>query len=113
MIVAHNLQVRLFGVRPEMAWARAAVSDTEQHLGAETILTSVTDGRHGETSLHNTGCAFDIDVDHTGIPADIWREEIRRRLTEEFDVVVEATHIHIEFQPKTSGRQAEVNHAWV
>lgn len=102
-------------MRPEMSLLLAAIAFIETKLlphNEEFTLTSVTDGKHGETSLHYAG--FAVDIDHHDPGSFPWiREKLVDRLTVEFDVVVEATHIHIEFQPKRSHREAEVAHAWI
>ena len=113
MIVARDLHVRINGVQPELALLFAAIAFIECRLmdAGELMLTSVTDGRHGENSLHYPGFAADIDFHDAGRFPWI-AGKLRERLTVEFDVVPEGTHIHVEFQPKRSDRQAEVDHAW-
>jgi hypothetical protein len=67
----------------------------------ELVITSVTDGKHSPNSLHYVGYAFDMrtrdlsQVDKKNLAVDL-----REALGQEFDVVVEKTHIHVEFQPK-------------
>lgn len=89
------------GIRPEIAVAiTVAASVFAQHeLGC--IVTSVVDGKHGHGSLHYSGGACDLRTKHApkqlivGISRDI-----RIALGIDYDVVLEDTHIHVEFQPK-------------
>lgn len=66
------------------------------------VITSGLEGSHRRGSLHYIGHAFDIRT--SAIPEED-RESIRReiagRIGADFDVVLEATHFHIEYQPKT------------
>lgn len=69
--------------------------------GYETVITSGNDGAHSYTSLHYNGDAFDLRTNHIPEPE---REEIANsisaRLGLDFDVILEATHLHIECQPR-------------
>jgi len=68
--------------------------------GKNLIVTSALDGKHGWGSLHYVGCA--VDIRRWGI--DLINEFvnlIKDILPSGFDVVLEDTHIHIEWQPKT------------
>lgn len=95
--------VRLEGAQPAIILAAVVVNDLFKEKGLELVITSVTDGTHGPNSLHYSGNAIDVrswelkDVEG-------FAKEIRSRLTGEFDVVVEATHIHIEFDIKNNGK---------
>lgn len=74
-------------------------------------VTSVRDGQHSSSSLHYRGDAFDLrigDTDYDGNRINYWskseQDQIVLRLTKalprDYDVVLESTHIHIEYQPK-------------
>jgi len=77
-------------------------------------LTSAVDGKHKKGSKHYTGEAVDFRTNHISsreIKLSIV-EEIKRRLTEDYDVIFEDNafdsngnqtryeHIHIEYDPK-------------
>ncbi len=67
------------------------------------VITSVCDGKHSATSLHYTGCAFDCRI--RALDAKQRKQitsDLKVALTSDFDVVLEATHIHIEYQPRFS-----------
>ena len=92
---------RIHGLRPEMVVALIIVKDAFISRGANCVITSGIEGRHGRGSLHLVGAALDF---RTG---SMSREqvseiatEIREGLGLDFDVVVEDTHLHVEWQPK-------------
>lgn len=64
-------------------------------------VTSISEGKHSTGSLHYRGMATDFGM------AGIHRVKkralsaaIRKRLKEDYDVVLEGSHIHVEFDPK-------------
>ena len=68
---------------------------------SDVTVTSAVDGTHGIGSLHYVGYAADVRI--WGIIDDYlpqFTEGLSEALGEEFDVVLESDHIHIEFQPK-------------
>ena len=93
--------VRITGVRPELVTAMYVCSTVYDEFGHNCVITSVCEGKHSRTSLHHSGAAFDLRTKPylEERIKDIVRE-IRDALTEEFDVVLEKDHIHVEFQPK-------------
>lgn len=94
--------VRLVGIKPEIVLAMIIVNDAYEAFNTECVITSVNDSTHSYTSLHNCGYAFDVrtrNVSKRDILALV--KKIQESLTGEFDIVLEETHLHIEFQPKT------------
>lgn len=91
--------VRVQGLGPETALAMmitAAVYDQQQ---LTLTITSVVEGQHRRGSLHYVGAAFDCRLP----PAEYLDgivSTLDAYLGDDFDVVPEATHIHIEYQPK-------------
>ena len=93
--------VRIFGIRPELLAGMMVVDACYIAKNLELTITSVTDGRHGKNSLHYSGCAFDCriwDIEQPYLNELV--KDIKDSLTNEFDVVLEKTHIHVEFQPE-------------
>jgi len=88
----------------------AADSVWEAQLRLEPVITSGTDGYHrpksGRPSLHYSGRAFDLRTwDREGhqltYPAKTrLANALRNHLDSDFDVIVEDTHIHVEYDPK-------------
>ncbi len=98
--------VSLVGLRPEMLFGHSIVIEVFRDLGHETLhITSIRDGQHSKGSRHYIGLAIDYDV--IGLDKSDFEsiaEEIRARLTTEFDVIVHTGHIHVEFDPKRNTR---------
>ena len=93
--------VRLTGIRPELMIAIIVANDVYDTYNKELVLTSVLDGTHSNLSLHYAGCAFDCRTryfDYSTV-RDV-AKDIRSKLTKDFDVVIEPSHLHIEFQPR-------------
>jgi hypothetical protein len=68
----------------------------------QAVITSGRDGTHMQTSKHYSGEALDFrrwQSDGIGRTTDIV-EELRRELGDDYDVVLEATHIHVEYDPR-------------
>ena len=62
--------------------------------GKDVFITCVREGTHCATSYHPLGDAWDMRKD--GMPIG----DIKNLLGEDFDVVDEKTHLHIELDPK-------------
>lgn len=82
----------------EIRRALNKVASVYYRHGQELIVTSTYEGDHSAGSLHYANNAFDCRLpDRDEI--DILREIIES-LGDDFDIVREATHIHIEYDPK-------------
>ena len=93
--------VDVFGMRPELLLAVVIADGIHDKLGYDCILTSARDGKHSLTSLHYAGAAVDLRTKHlSGNDALVVTEQIRDALTEDYDVLLEMDHIHIEYQPR-------------
>ena len=96
--------VKINGVKPEIALALIACNEVFKDHGKEMVVTSVMDGKHSPTSLHYVGFAFDlrgsVDWGYTEAELESIKKDLKEALTDEFDVVLEKDHFHIEFQPK-------------
>lgn len=97
--------VKLRGLTPQMAIAYVIIKHALHAIGREARITSGSDGTHRAGSLHYQGNALDIgsrDPDGTQWTTPdkmAIAENIREELGPEFDVVVENTHLHVEWQP--------------
>ena len=93
--------VKLTGLKPEMVVGFIIVSSIYEFLGYDCVITSGLDGAHSKTSLHYAGCALDFRTRQM-IASD--KKELSERckeaLGEDFDVVLEQTHLHVEYQPR-------------
>ena len=78
--------------------------DTAPMLESGTVwITSANDGDHSEGSLHFDNRAFDIRIKniigHINSEARLWARRMKSALGDEYDVLLERDHIHIEHQP--------------
>lgn len=67
----------------------------------ELVVTGGLEGVHSAGSLHYYGLA--LDLRHRYFSDDIkeWvAEELQRLIGSNYDVVIERTHIHVEYDPK-------------
>lgn len=63
------------------------------------VITSVSDGKHSEASLHYVGAA--VDLRRWGVSRiDEKLSALSEALGPDFDVILEENHFHIEYQPK-------------
>ena len=70
-------------------------------MGYNCTITSGRDGKHMQGSLHYTGNALDFRTRNV-FASD--RNDLRRTIAAdlggEYDVVLERTHLHVEYDPK-------------
>jgi hypothetical protein len=92
---------RISGVRPECVHAINTAKWLCYERGIDFVVTSCTEGKHSPGSRHYMGLAFDMRR-HT-IPEE-WINgfcaELQARLGEEFEVMIEPSHIHVQFNPQ-------------
>lgn len=69
-------------------------------LGVPCVVTSLTDGKHSDNSLHYSGEAVDFRTWYfTEQVLEDLAWELQRDLGSDYDVVVEKTHLHVEYDP--------------
>lgn len=67
----------------------------------DMVITSLNDGRHGTNSLHYEGNAWDLRT--RNIPVKDLKavaSDLKDALQNDYDVVLESNHIHVEYDPK-------------
>ena len=91
-------------LRPEIAFAVRVVDEVLTGRGIKVaVLTFGENGVHSRGSLHPKNRAVDIDwppwkqTPHLGPGI---RLEVKAKLGRDYDVVLEDTHLHIEYDPK-------------
>lgn len=92
--------VDMNGVQPEILEACAKIHHLMEGTGQFT-LTACMDGKHKTGSLHYKGFAVDIRSKH--IPAEkkaAVLAAIKATLGKDYDVILEATHFHVEYDPR-------------
>jgi hypothetical protein len=92
---------RIHGIRAEIAFVMPDVHRTFDEFGAEAVVTSGIEGSHSRASLHYAGAAIDLRVrDVNGNDLPRLAAKLKQRLGDDFDVLLESDHIHVEWQPK-------------
>lgn len=94
--------VDITGLRPELVLGLIIAECVYRTVAnVDLMVTAIKDGKHMTGSLHYKGLAADLrskDVPEAVLPALV--STLQSSLGDQFDVVFEANHIHIEFDPK-------------
>ena len=91
--------VDLRGLSPQMAIAYTIACKCYGQYAC--VITSGSDSKHGPNSLHYVGKALDLRTNNLPPPAvQSIVDKLKEALGTQFDVVLEATHLHLEFDPK-------------
>ena len=91
--------VDLRGLTPQMAIAYVIACRCYGQY--DCVITSASDGKHGPNSLHYKGQALDLRTRHmNGQTLQGVYAKLHEALSDQFDVVLEDDHIHVEWQPK-------------
>ena len=89
------------GVRAELLFAIFVASEVFMRAGSEMMITSIQDGTHMFKSRHYDGAAFDFRIYHLDRKRiEKIVAEIKDALNQDYDIVLEKDHCHVEFQPK-------------
>lgn len=94
--------VDLRGISPQMAIAyTVACAVYMERAGVHCWITSASDGKHGLNSLHYKGQALDLRTNSLAPErAMAVHASLKAALGDQFDVVLESDHIHLEYDPK-------------
>ena len=102
MIKLKNYDVDMSMIDPRM-WERVRdIAGVFNQYGLDTIITSGREGRHGAHSHHYRGRALDFRTFHIPLESTKLKltSEVQAALGDDFDVVLEETHLHVEYDPK-------------
>lgn len=99
--------VKLAGLRPQIVVALLVAEALWREYKTALVVTSGSDGKHKVGSKHYSGDAVDLRVwnlpgyDATDTSGSVKQiaAELGRRLGDEFDVVYEGDHLHVEYDP--------------
>ena len=90
-------------VHPEMVYAWGVVAQLSAEWGINTVVTSVSDGVHSANSKHYCDPCQATDFRTWYLPSEQekrrFARELQRLLGKDFDVVLESTHLHVEYDP--------------
>lgn len=94
--------VKLQGITPELLIGILIAERIFDKYKYELIITSAVDSKHSATSLHYAGNAADFRIRHISDKSIITQivQEIKSSLTQDFDIILEPDHIHLEHQPR-------------
>lgn len=96
-VVFKELNARLFHVCISADWVY-------KKYGVVPVITSANDSKHSANSLHYKNLAWDLRV--WGLPdVSAVAEELKGILnvkSNDYDVINEGDHIHVEYDPKTT-----------
>lgn len=101
--------VDLRGLQPQLAIAYTIASWVfSNKTGQRCVITSGSDGKHGPNSLHYKGKALDIRINNLR-PDQIHPVylTLKECLGDQFDVVLESDHLHVEFDPKEPAKEED------
>ena len=94
--------VNISGIQSEMVLGINIAEKIFNKHNVDLVITSCTDGSHSRGSLHYVGFAIDArsrDITDDNEKINV-QAELQDALGNQFDIVIESTHYHIEFQPK-------------
>ena len=85
-------------LQPQAVLAMVICDQVMDEYHHNLTITSVCEGVHKDGSLHYAGKAFDVRIRDLGgiLPLDVART-FRARLGSQYQVVLEADHIHVEY----------------
>ena len=88
-------------IKPEILLAiQVALSIWCRQSEPVLTVTSVADSKHGPASLHYVGYAVDIRIRELHNNPKLLSDALRSALVDDYDVILESNHIHVEYQPK-------------
>ena len=103
-MIKHGVDLR--GLSPQMAIAYTIACRCYGQY--DCVITSASDGKHGPNSLHYKGQALDLRTRHlNGQGLQAVYHKLKESLGEQFDVVLESDHIHVEWDPKDKSISVE------
>jgi len=90
--------VEISKLKREIRRALTIVEKAYGLYGYELVVTSTYEGNHSAGSLHYSNDAFDV----RGVENNNNRlvSELKLKLGNDYDVVLEVNHVHIEYDPK-------------
>lgn len=89
------------GIKIEVLEILKAADKIWKAHGQELVITAGLDGTHSAGSLHYCGYAVDLRTNYFDAQtAAKVADELRKALPARYDIVLEKTHIHAEYDPR-------------
>jgi hypothetical protein len=96
--------VDIRGISPEISMGINVLNSVLMKYGAECMITACRDGNHMNESKHYIGDAVDIRLASRWVTTSnvdiVVLNETRANLGDQFDLILEENHFHLEFDPK-------------
>lgn len=98
--IKHGVSLR--SLSPQLLIAAMVAESLMTRFKVDLVITSGDEGQHSRGSKHYSGLALDFRT------RDLKTHEVKRTVAEalaealgdEYDVLLEETHIHVEYHPK-------------
>ena len=92
--------VNLEGVNWRMFFAAVVAEEIYKKYGAELVITSANDGKHGDKTLHHKGLALDLRTwNLNGRETEVCAA-LNKALGGFYQAVLEKDHIHLEWDER-------------
>jgi len=93
--------VKIGGMRPELVYGIMIVASVYGYHGYDCVVTCVTDGYHVKGSRHYVGLAAGTRTRdlREGLAIEI-AGQVQENLGADWDVTLEPTHLHFEYDPE-------------
>jgi hypothetical protein len=102
MMIKDGVDIR--GIGTEVTVGLMILEEVLRAHGARCLVTSCRDGKHMAMSRHYVGSAVDVRLASrwvtTGNVDLTVLNEARAALGDQFDLILEADHFHLEFDPR-------------
>jgi len=98
MIIKDNVKAN--GIKTELLLGLIIADGVYKSLGKELVITELSGGKHSRGSLHYVGFGADLRTHFFNDNGKHAAKILKEKLGDEFDVVLELDHIHMEYQPK-------------
>jgi len=86
-------------LHPIVAKAVGTVAIVFNSYDEDLFITSYCEGQHGIRTLHPFGYAFDLRAPRD-VPTSVLKGRLKTALGNDFDIIFERDHIHIEYDPE-------------
>lgn len=105
LFLKNNVVINGAHFYPEMVRIVNTLRATVPETGDNAVwITSANDSKHMEGSLHYKNRAFDVRIwnvkNEELVPG--WVARLKLALGPDYDVILEPTHIHVEYDPDTN-----------